>query len=178
MTATSPTASTAERAHGPLASLVIAVVLGTLLSGSVSMGTIYYLVRSGHMHLIVSPSAASLPDVQQSTRTLALDPLLVNLADAGGNAYLRVGLTLRVLDAADKGSAKQGNATEKAEGDKSAAAGLRDTALAVLGHQESKDLLVPDGKEHLKDELKRAFEEHNAEAKVKDVYFTEFLVQR
>jgi flagellar FliL protein len=48
----------------------------------------------------------------------------------------------------------------------------------VLGRQTADGLLAADGKEHLKTELKSALVEHNADLKVKDVFFTDFLVQR
>jgi len=38
--------------------------------------------------------------------------------------------------------------------------------------------LASGGKEHLKVELKSALAEQNAKLKVKDVFFTDFLVQR
>jgi len=105
---------------------------------------------------------------------------LVNLADGGGNAYLRVGLTLRVADAADKGNekTKDEKSGDSKSGKDADAAAVRDTALAVLGRQTSESLLATDGKERLKAELKTAIAEHNRELKVTDLFFTEFLVQR
>ena len=57
-------------------------------------------------------------------------------------------------------------------------AAVRDTVLTVLGRQTADGLLAADGKEHLKAELKSAIAEHNPDLKVKDVFFTDFLVQR
>ena len=114
-----------------------------------------------------------------TTRAMVLEPLLVNLADAGGSSYLRVALTLRVADVADKKGAKASD--EKSKNDKGAedaVAAVRDTVLTVLGRQTADGLLATDGKEHLKTELKAALAEHNADLKVKDVFFTDFLVQR
>ena len=114
-----------------------------------------------------------------TTRAMVLEPLLVNLADAGGSSYLRVALTLRVADVADKKGAKASD--EKSKNDKGAedaVAAVRDTVLTVLGRQTADGLLAADGKEHLKTELKAALAEHNADLKVKDVFFTDFLVQR
>ena len=114
-----------------------------------------------------------------TTHAMVLEPLLVNLADAGGSSYLRVALTLRVADVADKKGAKASD--EKSKNDKGAedaVAAVRDTVLTVLGRQTADGLLATDGKEHLKTELKAALAEHNADLKVKDVFFTDFLVQR
>jgi flagellar FliL protein len=107
---------------------------------------------------------------------MALEPLLVNLADAGGSSYLRVALTLRVAD--EKGAKA---ADEKKGGDggtSDSMAEVRDTVLMVLSRQTADGLLAADGKEHLKTELKKTFAERSADLKVMDVFFTDFLVQR
>jgi flagellar FliL protein len=110
---------------------------------------------------------------------MVLEPLLVNLADAGGSSYLRVALTLRVAEAGDKKGVKAKDEKSKDEriGDEDGAA-VRDTVLTVLGQQTADDLLAADGKAHLKTELKKALAEHNADLKVMDVFFTDYLVQR
>lgn len=110
---------------------------------------------------------------------MVLEPFLVNLADAGGGSYVKVSLTLRVSDVADKKTARAND--ERGKDDKSsdaAMAPVRDTVLAVLGQQTADGLLAADGKEHLKSELKAALAERNADLRVKDVFFTDFLVQR
>ena len=130
--------------------------------------------------------ASATTDVKQAqqqtvTHAVIMEPLLVNLADASGNAYLRLGITLRVADSNDKPVAGTTQAKEAAGSTgeaKDGVAALRDTALAVLGRQTSSDLLASDGKEHLKSELRRALAERNGDVKVTDLYFTEFLVQR
>jgi flagellar FliL protein len=108
------------------------------------------------------------------THLLVLDPLLANLADEGGSSYLRVSMTLQVEDAAaKKDSAKKGSNS----GDDAMAA-IRDTALTVLGKQTTEGLLAPEGKEHLKAELRQALAERDADLKVKQIFFTDYLVQR
>ena len=80
-----------------------------------------------------------------TTRAMVLEPLLVNLADAGGSSYLRVALTLRVADVADKKGAKSND--EKSKNDKGAedaVAAVRDTVLTVLGRQTADGLLATD----------------------------------
>jgi flagellar FliL protein len=160
----------------PVGSLLIAVVLGIVVATMGVGGIVYYLARSGRLPMQGAAAAKVEPAAVAATHAMALEPLLVNLADGGGNAYLRVGLTLRVADAVDKNGAKP----KEGKGGKDAdtAAAVRDTALTVLGRQTSDGLLSVDGKERLKAELKAAMAEHNAELKVTDLFFTEFLVQR
>jgi len=104
-----------------------------------------------------------------------LEPLLVNLADSSGGAYLRAAVTLAV---ADKGAVKEEKGDESKAVEKDANASVRDTILTVLGRQTSEGLLGSDGKDRLKNELKIAIAERNPEIRVSDIFFTEFLVQR
>lgn len=164
----------------PVASLLIAVVLGVVIATLGVGGIVYFLARTGRLPMQSGASAKAEP-VVSTTHAMALEPMLVNLADGGGNAYLRVGLTLRVADVPsnsnDKSKDEKGG-DGKSGGKDADAAAVRDTALAVLGRQTSEGLLAADGKERLKTELRAALAEHNRELKVTDLFFTEFLVQR
>ena len=172
--------STSDPVKLPVVSLLIAVVLGVVIATLGAGGIIYFLARTGRLPMQSGVVAKTEP-VVSTTHAMVLEPLLVNLADGGGNAYLRVGLTLRVADVPSKGNEKtkdeKGGGDSKSGRDADAAA-VRDTALAVLGRQTSESLLATDGKERLKAELKTAIAEHNRELKVTDLFFTEFLVQR
>jgi flagellar FliL protein len=160
-------------------SLLIAVVAGIVISTLAVGAFVYYLAHAGRLPMQGGAAQKTEPLVLATTHAMVLEPLLVNLADGGGNSYLRVALTLRVADVADKKSEKVSD--EKGKDDKrtdDAMAAVRDTVLTVLGRQTADGLLAVDGKEHLKAELKTALAEHNADLKVKDVFFTDFLVQR
>jgi flagellar FliL protein len=163
----------------PVVPLLIAVVLGVVIAVLGVGGVVYYLAHTGRL-----PMQGRMPqkievDTPFTTHAMVLEPLLVNLADAGGSSYLRIALTLRVADIADKKGAKAKDEKSKDEkaGDEDGAA-VRDTVLTVLGQQTADGLLAADGKAHLKAELKKALAEHNANLKVMDVFFTDFLVQR
>jgi flagellar protein FliL len=162
----------------PIVPLLIAVVVGVVIATLGVGGGVYYLAHTGRLPL--QGGAAQKPDAiaLATTHAMVLEPLLVNLADAGGSSYLRVSLTLRVADVGDKKGTKANE--EKGKDDKGAedGAAVRDTVLTVLGRQTADGLLAADGKERLKTELKAALAEHNADLKVKDVFFTDFLVQR
>jgi flagellar FliL protein len=160
----------------PVVPLLIAVVAGVVIATLGVGGVVYYLAHTGRLSMQGGAAQKTEAIGPAATHAMVLEPLLVNLADAGGSSYLRVALTLRVAEAADK----KGNG-EKGKDDKGtedAVAAVRDTVLTVLGRQTADGLLGADGKEHLKTELKSAIAEHNSDLKVKDVFFTDFLVQR
>ncbi|HEY2038750.1 MAG TPA: flagellar basal body-associated FliL family protein [Edaphobacter sp.] len=161
----------------PVMPLFIAVVLGVVIATSMIGGFVYYLLRTGKVPIRTAavtpaPSIAAPP----KTHSIALEPLLVNLADSSGSAFLRVGLTLEIADPTEGNQEKKD--TESKSTAMSADAALRDTALTVLGRETSERLLAPQGKETVKKELKAALAERNSRIKVVDLFFTEFLVQR
>jgi flagellar protein FliL len=163
-----------EAAKFPIAPLLIAVVSAVVIVALGVGAVVYYLARTGRLS-IHDGATHKVEEVEPATtHAMALEPLLVNLADAGASSYLRVALTLRVADIAEG----KGSKTKEDKAASDAVASVRDTTLMVLGRQTADGLLAIDGKEHLKAELKKAFAEHNADLKVMDVFFTDFLVQR
>ncbi|WP_433964241.1 flagellar basal body-associated FliL family protein [Tunturiibacter gelidiferens] len=163
----------------PLIPLLIAVVVGVLVATLGVGGAVYYLVRTGRLPGREGSARKAEVGAPTTTHAMVLEPLLVNLADAGGSSYLRVAMTLRVADAAEGKEAKPKEKKPKEDKEASdAVASVRDTMLTVLGRQTADRLLAVDGKEQLKTELKAALAEHNADLKVMDVFFTDFLVQR
>ena len=163
----------------PVVPLLVAVVVGVVIATLGVGGVVYYLARTGRLPMLGRAAQKGEVDLPITTHAMVLEPLLVNLADAGGSSYLRIAMTLRIADVVDKKGAKAKDERVKdgKTGDEAVAA-TRDTVLSVLGRQTADGLLAADGKEHLKAELKTALAEHNADLKVMDVFFTDFLVQR
>jgi flagellar protein FliL len=162
-----------------IVSLLLAVLAGVAIAASVVGGVVYYLVKTGRLPIREGAIHRTMTAVPGTTHAMALEPLLVNLADGGGSSYLRIALTLRVADVSEEKDSK--GKEDKPKEDKftnDAVASIRDTTLTVLGRQTAESLLAVDGKERLKTDLKKAFAEHNADLKVMDVFFTDFLVQR
>ena len=78
--------------------MVAGVVIAALGIG----GVVYYLARTGRLPISrVELRRRQRPLLPVTTHAMVLEPLLVNLADAGGSSYLRVALTLRVADVAE-----------------------------------------------------------------------------
>jgi flagellar FliL protein len=163
----------------PIIPLLIAVVLGVVVATLGVGGVVYYLVRTGRLPGREGAAHRVEAAAPVLTHAMVLDPLLVNLADAGGSSYLRIAMTLRVADVTESKDAKPKEEKPK-EGKENSddVASVRDTMLTVLGRQTTDRLLAVDGKEDLKAELKAALAEHNTDLKVMDVFFTDFLVQR
>ena len=177
-------AGEAVKAPGvPVVPLVIAVVLAVVIAVAAAGGALFYLVKSGKLPMGGGAAKAEVAEpVVVKTHEVVLEPLLVNLADEGGHAYLRITMTLSVQDPPPLAKGEKPKEEEKPpekgkvviEHD----AEIRDAALGVIGSETSDALLAADGKENLKTKLKTAIAAHVPEMKVTDLFFTEFLVQR
>jgi flagellar protein FliL len=97
---------------------------------------------------------------------LHLESFVVNLSGATDNAYIRIGIEL-------------GLATDQRDPEKQIAfrGRLRDTILSVLGTRTVEELLTPEGKTKLKEDLLKAIDDRVPEIQCREIYFTEFLVQ-
>lgn len=121
-----------------------------------------------------SPGSGDLPKdshAPQIKGVLHLEPFVVNLADSEDNRFLRVGIDLGLGTVPP---AKEG----KAEAGDTPIPRIRDCILAVLSTWRSDALLAPEGKQKLKDELAHALQDRVPDLGVKEIYFTDFLVQR
>jgi len=124
---------------------------------------------SGALLLYRRPSAADSPEApppHKVSAVLHLETFTVNLSDPDQKAFLRLGMDLGL----DK-DPKESNAS-------ASTAILLDTILTVLMATKSDDLIPPEGKKKLKDDLLHALQERAPELAVQEIYFTEFLLQR
>jgi flagellar FliL protein len=150
-----------------LVPILIAVIV--LLGGGGAGGYWMYSKKSGE------PKAAE-PEPAPKPGVVDMEPFVVNLADEGGNRFLRVNLKLLTWD--------EEQATELKE-DAVSSARIRSAILELLSLQHAAPLTTPEGKE----ELKKAIAERAAEATaphggiseheltVIDVLFVDFVVQ-
>src|SRR5262249_14042826 len=102
---------------------------------------------------------------------IPLEGFTVNLADPEETHFLRITISLgidKLPDAVDK---------EKTT-DSIPVAGIRDAILGVLTSCKADELLTGQGKEQLKKNVLAAVQKSVPELDVREIYFTEFLVQR
>lgn len=165
----------AKAAKLSILSILLISVVAALAAIGGSAGVLLYLSRHGKLGsasapVVIEQVKQPKETVSAHTRNVVLEPLLVNLADADGHAYLRLGIVL--AEGADEKAKEEGKPTPGAD------ASVRDAVLSVLGKKRASDLLQPDGKDVLKQQIRSALDAQVPDAKVKSVYFTEFLVQR
>jgi flagellar FliL protein len=99
---------------------------------------------------------------------VAFDPFVVNLADPGGQRFLRVTVQLVV------GSAEQAKEIEET---KVMLMQARSAMLDLLTQQTADGLVTPEGKAALRDAIKQHVTEALHEVEIVDVLFSDFVVQ-
>lgn len=128
-------------------------------------GVVWYLSRDrsgqGNEASLAKPPIA----------VIRLEGFTVNLADAEENHFLRITIELgldRVPPPAERDKPNSGLPMAR----------IRDTIMTVLTVCKAETLLSPEGKQQLKKNLMDALNRDNPELGVREIYFTEFLVQR
>ena len=112
---------------------------------------------------------ASAPTEQSTSRGLVtFDPFVVNLADPGGTRFVRLTLSLVVVD--EKIASKISDTPVSMKEARSA-------ILELLAEQSSNSLVTTEGKDALKKAIIERVSKIFSDAKVLDVYFSEFVVQ-
>lgn len=95
----------------------------------------------------------------------ALEPFVVNLMDQGGSKYLKVSVQIELSNAKLLEQAK--NKTPQ----------IRDAIITLLTNKTSDELITPEGKLLLKDEIKQRVAQILGEGTVINVYLTDFVMQ-
>lgn len=169
MSDTTPdTPAAAPRKKGGLLKRLVLLVVGLAVLGGGAAGGFFWWKGQSVQAEGAEAEAAPVPE---ANAVLPLEPFVVNLADTAGSRFLRV--TLRLLVAAPRGAK---DVTHLAENEV-AMARLRSALLELLSTQTADQLVTAEGK----DALKRAIVTQAAgilpEVEVRDVLFSEFVVQ-
>jgi flagellar FliL protein len=149
----------AQKAKGSnSAILIMGAVLVLVLAG----GGAYFYVHQSKTTQAAAPQAEEL-------HTVHLEGFTVNLADVEENHFLRITI--------DLGLGHAPKAAKEGESDIPTAR-VRDTILTVLTAGKADALVTQQGKAQLKKDVLAALQQTVPELDVREVYFTEFLVQR
>ena len=113
--------------------------------------------------------AAEAAEPELSTRgVFAFEPFLVNLADDGGQRFLKVTISL-VVETPEE--------AKHVEETPVIVAHIRSAIIEVLTQQKAPALVTPEGKTALKQAIKTRTSPLMPDKKVLDVLFSEFVVQ-
>ncbi len=143
--------------------LLLFLIIGLVLLGGVGSGAYFFLFAKN------SPppeeEAPPEPPKPQVGPFLQLDPFIVNLADPTGRRYLRVKITLEFRD--DQAYQQANERIPQ----------INDAIIMVLSSKTVEEVLSPEGKLELRMELIRKLNELLGPNAIRNIYFTQFVVQ-
>lgn len=150
-----------QKKGSPLMKIVILVVILAVLGGGGFFGYLKFFKKAQP-----EGEQAHAPSGKQEKQVIYdWDPLLVNLADPGGKRYLKLGMKMEL------------NNDHVLEEVKNRGFQLKDSMLMILSSKEFDDIATPSGKQALKQEIIAQVNKIIKQGQVKDVYFTDFIVQ-
>jgi len=146
--------------------LIVAVVL-LLAGGGAAFWAIPYFKGSGKASAEAKAEEhAEKSKSEQIKTTLALEPFLVNLADADESRFV-------------KGTFKLGLAEELSEKEDNtvAIAAMRDSIITLLSSKTADQILTSEGKNKLREEIRDRVNSVAPKMKVLEVFIVDFVVQ-
>jgi flagellar FliL protein len=160
--------------------ILVGLVLMLVLVMGGGMFMIYTKLPSASPKAVVpGPEAGAAEAIAEKAKpeeigaVVAMDTFIVNLADPGGNRYLRVTMDLELAGKpADKSAAKTA-------GDEIAKRmpQIRDAILMILSTKRYADISTPEGKTALREEILNAANGLLASSQITRIYFKEFVIQ-
>lgn len=138
------------------------LIMGAVLVLALAGGGAYFYVHQNKTTQAAAPQTEDL-------HTVHLEGFTVNLADVEENHFLRITIDLGLGHAPKP--AKEGESDIPT-------ARVRDAILTVLTAGKADALVTQQGKAQLKKDVLAALQQTVPELDVREVYFTEFLVQR
>ncbi|MGF6791388.1 flagellar basal body-associated protein FliL [Paraburkholderia sp. 35.1] len=166
MATTTAPQQAAPASPGPMKRIILIVLIALIAAGAAGAGMWFFMSKRAP----VAVSAEAAPAQSAVPLFFPLESMTVNLqSDDGQQHFLRIGLTLKLGDAA----------TQQALTDHMPE--VRSRILLALSNKHPEELAPLEGKRALAEELKTLITEPidkgAAPIRVQDVLFTEFVVQ-
>ena len=156
-------ATKAKKGKGKI--LIMAVAVVVLLGGG---GAAYWMYAKGGEPKDGVKKAKEEEKAEGPGAAIAMEPFVVNLADPGGTHFLRVNLSLVVVDEEQAKVFEESPVTKMK---------VRSVILELLALQTADQLITPAGKAELKKAIAEAASKAVSETHISDVLFSEFVVQ-
>ncbi len=138
--------------------LIIVIAVVFLLLGG---GVFLFFTKTGGDKAVKKGEVTA----KEESVMFSLDPFVVNLSDQGATKFLKVVIQLELSnkDVLDTSRVK--------------APQIRDAIISILSSHSSVGLMQPEGKLQLKDEINLTGNQILGKDAVKNVYFTDFVMQ-
>lgn len=158
-----------EKEEGKSNKLLLIVIIVLLLVLLIVGGLVAYFLLSGGDEEQVEPQKVEkkkkVSKMTEIGPIYPLDRFIVNLLSNNSSRYLKCKIDLE-LDAPEL----------QAEVDKKLPA-IRDLIIRILSSKTVEEIQTSKGKEKLKEEIKRKINEILTTGEIRNVYFTEFVIQ-
>lgn len=155
----------------PKSNLVLIIVIVLLVLLLVIGGVVAYLLTSSNEAPRESAPIAQNADTGRSTNYLTVGPMypmpqfIVNLLSEGGSRFLKVTMDMEL-----------NNELLAAELEKKKPL-IRDIIIRTLSSKTFEEVSTIKGKDRLKDEIAKKINEVLTDGRVKNIFFTDFVVQ-
>ena len=151
---------------------LVFILIGVVVLVMVGLGGGFFMMWTKMATLnaqgpaVPNAAAATAPAEQAMLGPIfSLETFIVNLADKGGNRYLRVTMDLEMTNAA-----LDDELTERLPQ-------VRDAVLTILPNKRFENISTAEGKTSLRSELIEELNSFLSQGKVTKIYFKEFVVQ-
>jgi len=150
---------------------ILIILIGAFLLIVVAMGGGFFMMwnKMSSMNAQNSEVVESGTEAEEVVETMGptkkLETFIVNLADKGGERYLRVSMNLELEK--EETVEVVGKILPK----------IRDAILMILPTKKYEDIGTVEGKSALRNEMLTKINELMKPEKIKNIYFTEFVVQ-
>jgi len=157
-------ASEAESQPKKKSKIILFAIIGFILVLAAGGGFFAYTKFLAPKPAIV-PSEVEKEAPESVGEMFTLEPFVVNLSDPKGKRYLKVSIAIELENA---------QIIERAEKNKPK---MRDMVIMLLTSLSFEEVMTPEGKIRVRDELFERFNLILRPDRVKNIYFTEFVVQ-
>ena len=151
---------------------ILIILIGVFLLVVIAMGGGFFMMwnKMSSMNVAKNEKVESESEVGEEVSkemgpTKKLETFIVNLADQGGTRYLRISMDLEL------------ETKEAAQVVDKRLPKIRDAILTILPTKKYEDIGTVEGKIALRNEMLTKLNELMEPEKIKNIYFTEFVVQ-
>ncbi len=153
-------------AKGSKKRLLIFLLIGFLIIGIAGSGVFLILGKKGE-----EPEGEGSPKKEKKVRKskdtifIVMDPVIVNLMDPTGKRYFQVRISLEVPTKKEEDELKKKEPL------------IRDRILTILSSKTVEEVIAPDAKDKIKEQILKKLNEELGEDMILGVYITQYVVE-